>query len=65
VSLLRTTTDLAVARQGMVDRIAEERASVCRDRALADLALGGWTESALLWLAWRLLPNQTLVGSTL
>ena len=62
VSLLRTTSDLALERQAMVERIAGERASVYRDRALADLAAGAWPESALLWLAWRLLPHRTLVG---
>jgi hypothetical protein len=64
VSLLREAADLTVARQVMFDRIAEERAGVGRDRALADLALGGWTESALLWLGWRLLPHHTLFDLT-
>jgi hypothetical protein len=64
VSLLRTTSDLAVARQVLVERIAAEPAGVYRDRALTDLAAGGWAESALLWLAWRLLPDSTLVGPT-
>ena len=63
-SLLRTTSDLTLQRQVMVDRIAAERAGVGRDRALADLAVGAWAESALLWLAWRLLPDSTLVGPT-
>jgi hypothetical protein len=62
VSLLRTTSDLAVARQVTVDRIAAEPAGLYRDRALAGLATGAWSESALLWLAWRLLPHRTLVG---
>jgi hypothetical protein len=64
VSLLREAADLTLQRQVMVDRIAEERAGAARDRALADLALGTWTESALLWLGWRLLPHDTLFGST-
>jgi hypothetical protein len=62
LALLRTTSDLALERQAMVERIAGQRASVYRDRALADLATGAWSESALLWLAWRLLPHRTLVG---
>jgi hypothetical protein len=64
VSLLREATDLTVARQEMVDRIAGERAGVSRDKALADLVPGAWTESALMWLAWRLLPGRSLVGPT-
>ena len=63
-SLLRTTSDLTLQRQVMVDRIAEERAGAYRDRALADLAAGAWAESALLWLAWRLLPRRSLTGPT-
>ena len=63
-SLLRTTSDLALQRQVLVDRIAGERAGVYRDRALADLAVGAWAESALLWLAWRLLPHRSLAGPT-
>ena len=64
ISLLRTTSDLAVARRMTVDRIVEERAGAYRDRALADLAAGAWAESALLWLAWRLLPRRSLTGPT-
>jgi hypothetical protein len=64
VSLLREAADLTLQRQVMFDRIAEERAGAGRDRALADLALGAWTESALLWLGWRLLPHHTLFDPT-
>ena len=63
-SLLRTTSDLTLQRQVMVDRIAEERAGAYRARALAALAAGAWAESALLWLAWRLLPQRSLTGPT-
>lgn len=64
MSLLRSTADLALQRQEMVDRIAGERAGVSRDRALADLVPGAWAESALMWLAWRLLPARALAGPT-
>jgi hypothetical protein len=62
LSLLRTATDLAHERQAMFDRIAERPSSAGRDRALGDLAVGAWTESALLWLGWRLLPGAALAG---
>lgn len=60
LSLLRTATDLAQQRQAVFDRIAERPSSAGRDRALADLAMGAWTESAMLWLGWRLLPAAAL-----
>ena len=58
--VLSTATELTEQRQAMFDRIAEGRPGPGRDRALGDLAVGSWTESALLWLGWRLFPGDTL-----
>ena len=61
LSLLRTATDLAHERRVLVDRIAERPGGAGRDRALGDLTVGAWTESALLWVGWRLLPGAAPV----
>lgn len=59
LSILRTAVDLAHQRQTVVARIAERPSSAGRDRALADLAMSAWTESALMWVGWRLFPRRT------
>ena len=60
VSLLRTAAELAPDRQATFDRVAAERPGVCRDKALGDLAMSEFTEKALLWLGWRLMPADAL-----
>jgi hypothetical protein len=61
VALLRIGADIARQRRSVVRGIAAEPAGAPgRDEALACLASGAWMESALLWLAWRLLPGDAL-----
>ena len=64
VGMLRTAADLTEQRRATVDLVAAHHPGVARDRGLADLALGAWTEQALLWLGWRLLPQHALFGPT-
>ena len=66
LSLLHTAAELAPARQATFDRLAAERPGMCRDRALGDLAASEWTEKAMLWVGWRLMPADalTLVAPT-
>ena len=60
-ALLRIAVDMARQRRFVVNGIAAEPAGALgRDRALACLEFGAWMESALLWLAWRLLPGDAL-----
>ena len=56
-ALVRVGAARAAERRALVARIAALPAHTPgRDRALGDLAVGAWMESALLWLGWRLLP---------
>ncbi len=60
LSRLRTAADLARRRQATVDRMVDAPPDRARDAALGGLATSAWTEKALLWLGWRLLPATTL-----
>ncbi len=60
LSLLRTAADLARRRQAAVDRMVAAPRGRGRDAAIGDLAMSAWTEKALLWLGWRLLPGSAL-----
>lgn len=60
VSLLRTAAELAPDRQATFDRLAAQRPGPGRDRALGDLAASEWTEKAMLWVGWRLMPAGAL-----
>ncbi len=60
--LLRTAADLARRRQAAVDRMVAAPRGRGRDAAIGDLAMSAWTEKALLWLGWRLLPGTALAA---
>jgi hypothetical protein len=60
VALLRVATRLARQRQAVIQGVSAGPAGYARDRALADLATAAWVESVLMWLAWRLLPDDVL-----
>jgi hypothetical protein len=57
-SLLRTGTELAIDQRELEDRLA---ARGTRDAAFSSVQgavmLARWTDSALLWLAWRVHPR--------
>jgi hypothetical protein len=62
-AVLRVATDLARERRAVVRRLTEVPAGTPgRDLALGNLAIGGWVESVLLWLGWRLLPGDAITG---
>lgn len=61
VRLLREAAELAPQRQATFDRLAAERPGMCRDKALSDLAASEWTEKAMLWVGWRLMPTDALM----
>lgn len=60
LSCLRMAADLAPEREATFARIAAHPPGMHRDRALGDLAASAWTEKALMWLGWRLLPGDVL-----
>ncbi len=60
LSLLRAAADLARRRRAALDRTVAAPPSRGRDAALGHLASSAWTEKALLWLGWRLLPGTAL-----
>jgi hypothetical protein len=56
--LLRAGTELAIDQRELEDRLA---AAATRDSAYSSahgaVAIARWTDSALLWLAWRIFPR--------
>jgi hypothetical protein len=56
--LLRAGTELAIDQRELEDRLA---AAATRDSAYSSahgaVAMARWTDSALLWLAWRIFPR--------
>jgi hypothetical protein len=59
--LLRTGTELAIDQRELEERMAAAAAADGRSAAYSSaygaVAMARWVDSAVLWLAWRLLPR--------
>jgi hypothetical protein len=59
--MLRTGTELAIDQRELEERLA---AVATRDAAFSSafgaVALARWTDSAIIWLAWRIHPRTVL-----
>ena len=63
-ALLRTGTELAIDQRELEERVAAASSGTAGfSSAHGAVAMARWTESALLWLAWRIYP-RTAVPST-
>jgi hypothetical protein len=60
-ALLRTGMELAIDQRELEERLA---AAAGRDTVYSSahgaVAMASWTNSALLWLAWRILPRTSM-----
>jgi hypothetical protein len=60
-ALLRSATELAIDQRELEERLA---AAPCRSAgyssAFGAVAMARWTDSALLWLAWRICPRTAM-----
>ena len=63
-ALLRSATELAIDQRELEERLA---AAPCRSAgyssAFGAVAMARWTESALLWLAWRIYPRTAVLSA--
>jgi hypothetical protein len=60
-ALLRTGTELAIDQRELEDRLtAASPGNVQFSSAHGAVAMARWTESALLWLAWRIYPRTSV-----
>jgi hypothetical protein len=62
--LLRTGTELAIDQRELEERMAAaagaDGRSAAYGSAFGAVAMARWTESAVLWLAWRILPRTSM-----
>ena len=60
-ALLRTGTELAIDQRELEDRLAAASpGNAGFSSAHAAVAMARWTESALLWLGWRIYPRTSV-----
>ena len=60
-ALLRTGTELAIDQRELEERLAAApRRSAGYSSAFGAVAMARWTDSALLWLAWRIYPRTAI-----
>ena len=61
-ALLRTGTELAIDQRELEDRLAAAAAPhrAGYSSAFGAAAMARWTDSALLWLAWRIYPRTAV-----
>ncbi len=57
-ALLRSATDLAIDQRELEDRLAAARNGY--SSAHGAVAMARWTDSVLLWLAWRIYPRTAV-----
>jgi hypothetical protein len=59
--LLRTATELAIDQRELEARLAAAAPRDARfSSAYGAVAMARWTDSALLWLAWRIFPRSSV-----